>query len=253
MAIKSSTCIAALTAILLSAPANAAVYPPGTAGLGQDLDTYLERVQMRPEGAPGGGGGNRGGGGGPGGGGAGGGVTAPPGGGGDGAVRGPDAGARGGGEARGDRAERRELRQERREERRETREERREDRRDSVIIDRDRSGDRDRVRDGDRDRRDGVRDRDRDRRWSGGIRWWRDDNWHDRRRWRRGVLVIGGYDIWYDPAPPYIIVRHRADAAWRRAMARCYEDFRSFNPRTGMYVTYGGERKLCPYLRPFIG
>lgn len=64
--------------------------------------------------------------------------------------------------------------------------------------------------------------------------------------------MIGGYDVWYDPAPTYIVVRYRGSGAWRRAMARCYEDYRSFNPRTGMYVTYGGESRLCPYLRPFM-
>ena len=93
--------------------------------------------------------------------------------------------------------------------------------------------------------------RDDDRRWRDGDRWRRGD-WRDRRKWRRGVLVIGGFDIWYDPAPTYIVVRYRSSSAWRRAMARCYEDFRSFNPRTGYYVTYGGERRLCPYLRPFM-
>jgi hypothetical protein len=29
----------------------------------------------------------------------------------------------------------------------------------------------------------------------------------------------------------------------------CSQNFRSFEWNTGMYTTYGGERKLCPYLR----
>ena len=29
----------------------------------------------------------------------------------------------------------------------------------------------------------------------------------------------------------------------------CEETFRSFDRRTGTYVTYDGERRLCPYLR----
>lgn len=29
----------------------------------------------------------------------------------------------------------------------------------------------------------------------------------------------------------------------------CAEHFRSFEWQTGLYTTYGGERKLCPYLR----
>jgi hypothetical protein len=33
------------------------------------------------------------------------------------------------------------------------------------------------------------------------------------------------------------------------AVARCAAQFRSFNPRTGTYTTYGGEVRLCPYLQ----
>lgn len=29
---------------------------------------------------------------------------------------------------------------------------------------------------------------------------------------------------------------------------RCAATFRSFNPSTGTYVTYGGEERVCPYL-----
>jgi hypothetical protein len=29
----------------------------------------------------------------------------------------------------------------------------------------------------------------------------------------------------------------------------CAENFRSFEWRTGLYTTYGGEKRLCPYLR----
>ncbi len=32
------------------------------------------------------------------------------------------------------------------------------------------------------------------------------------------------------------------------AMQRCAETFRSFDPSTGTYVTYGGETRTCPYL-----
>ncbi len=35
----------------------------------------------------------------------------------------------------------------------------------------------------------------------------------------------------------------------REAMARCSEQFRSFDPATGTYTTYGGEQRPCPYLR----
>ncbi len=33
------------------------------------------------------------------------------------------------------------------------------------------------------------------------------------------------------------------------AVARCASRFRSFRVDTGTYVTYGGEERLCPYLR----
>jgi hypothetical protein len=29
----------------------------------------------------------------------------------------------------------------------------------------------------------------------------------------------------------------------------CADRFRSFDPGTGTYVTYGGEVRVCPYLR----
>lgn len=30
---------------------------------------------------------------------------------------------------------------------------------------------------------------------------------------------------------------------------RCEARFRSFDPRTGLYTTYGGQKRPCPYLR----
>jgi hypothetical protein len=30
---------------------------------------------------------------------------------------------------------------------------------------------------------------------------------------------------------------------------RCEDEFRSFNPRTGTYITYEGDEVVCPYLR----
>lgn len=38
-----------------------------------------------------------------------------------------------------------------------------------------------------------------------------------------------------------------ADEDWR--WRKCDREFRSFEYDTGMYTTYGGERRLCPYLR----
>lgn len=34
----------------------------------------------------------------------------------------------------------------------------------------------------------------------------------------------------------------------RDGMDRCAATFRSFDPRSGTYVTYGGETRRCPYL-----
>jgi hypothetical protein len=50
------------------------------------------------------------------------------------------------------------------------------------------------------------------------------------------------YDDYYPAATTVVSVGDDA-------VARCAARFRSFNPRTGTYVTYGGETKLCPYLR----
>ncbi len=35
----------------------------------------------------------------------------------------------------------------------------------------------------------------------------------------------------------------------RSDVRRCEERYRSFEPDTGLYTTYGGEKRLCPYLR----
>jgi len=40
--------------------------------------------------------------------------------------------------------------------------------------------------------------------------------------------------------------RYRSEQ-WR--WNRCAREFRSFNPNTGLYTTYGGQKRLCPYLR----
>jgi len=41
--------------------------------------------------------------------------------------------------------------------------------------------------------------------------------------------------------------REIRDEEWR--WRKCDRRFRSFEWDTGMYTTYGGERRLCPYLR----
>jgi hypothetical protein len=41
----------------------------------------------------------------------------------------------------------------------------------------------------------------------------------------------------------------REGRATEAAMDRCAARFRSFDRRTGTYITYGGEVRICPYLR----
>ena len=53
--------------------------------------------------------------------------------------------------------------------------------------------------------------------------------------------------------PPEVVVEDYVDdpevvLADRDGMDRCAETFRSFDPDTGTYVTYGGETVRCPYL-----
>lgn len=58
-----------------------------------------------------------------------------------------------------------------------------------------------------------------------------------------GAVLDGALDdedYGYDEGPSY---------AGSSAMRRCAARFRSFEWDTGRYTTYGGDRRLCPYLR----
>jgi len=57
---------------------------------------------------------------------------------------------------------------------------------------------------------------------------------------RRGYY----YDDYAYDGPYYYPAGYRGDP---RVM--CAENFRSFEWRTGLYTTYSGEKRLCPYLR----
>ena len=46
-----------------------------------------------------------------------------------------------------------------------------------------------------------------------------------------------------------LVDRGLSDSAARSAMERCNQRYRSFEWDTGLYTTYGGEKRLCPYLR----
>lgn len=103
---------------------------------------------------------------------------------------------------------------------------------------------------------------------------------HDGHRWRRDYYsyALGGlwYWYWYDVVAsddPGALVYSEAvlpvcalesdecieageiiapaiaeGRATDEAMARCAAEFRSFDARTGTYVRYGGEVRICPYL-----
>lgn len=85
--------------------------------------------------------------------------------------------------------------------------------------------------------------------WHGGGGHWHGGHGHHhhfRPRWY-GVPYFYGpsyyYDDYYDDDDGDAVVY--ADDAVERCAAR----YRSFDRRTGTFVTYGGQRKLCPYLR----
>ncbi|MGF1620648.1 MAG: BA14K family protein [Rhodomicrobiaceae bacterium] len=46
-----------------------------------------------------------------------------------------------------------------------------------------------------------------------------------------------------------MIARGHSESYARSAMQRCDDRFRSFEWSTGYYTTYGGQKRLCPYLR----
>ena len=74
-----------------------------------------------------------------------------------------------------------------------------------------------------------------------------------------GVRQVQYLEI--EPAPPPAVVEDDDDDdndydAGRiigrfqdEGLSRCAAQFRSFEPETGYYTTYSGERVLCPYLR----
>jgi hypothetical protein len=101
---------------------------------------------------------------------------------------------------------------------------------------------------------------------------------HGNHRWRRHYysFLAGGLWYWYwydvsadsDPAAIVYSVLPECDPdsdectesdaiiapailegrASEEAMAQCAAEFRSFDARTGTYVRYGGEVRVCPYL-----
>lgn len=70
--------------------------------------------------------------------------------------------------------------------------------------------------------------------------------YYRRRALNRGIGIGIGIGI------IALIARESANSAFQAAMRRCARDYRSFDWETGTYVTYDGDVRLCPYLRPYI-
>lgn len=82
-------------------------------------------------------------------------------------------------------------------------------------------------------------------------RGWRGHHHRRHRGWRGhrrhginpGAAIIGGV------AAALIAGAIRDGRARDYDIERCERRFRSFDPTTGTYTTYGGETRVCPYLR----
>lgn len=61
-----------------------------------------------------------------------------------------------------------------------------------------------------------------------------------------GAIIGGALSEGYDDGPDYEGAGYSGEASG--AMQRCASQFRSFEWDTGLYTTYQGERRLCPYL-----
>lgn len=75
---------------------------------------------------------------------------------------------------------------------------------------------------------------------------WRRRHWrhygHRYRDWNPGAYIALG-------VLGALMNHGMSERQARSAMERCDARFRSFEWDTGLYTTYGGEKKLCPYLR----
>lgn len=68
-----------------------------------------------------------------------------------------------------------------------------------------------------------------------------------------GAIIANSY---YRPRPGYYYDDYAYDGPYYRPAGYggdprvlCAENFRSYEWKTGLYTTYGGEKKLCPYLK----
>jgi hypothetical protein len=73
-----------------------------------------------------------------------------------------------------------------------------------------------------------------------------------------GAAIVGGIiaNEIYRPRPGYYYDDYAYDGPYYRpsrfagdGRELCAQNFRSFEWNTGLYTTYGGEKRVCPYLR----
>ena len=79
------------------------------------------------------------------------------------------------------------------------------------------------------------------RHWRGHHRHWRGHHRHHH-GWNPGAAVAVGII-------GSLIAEGLSEGDARGAVQRCENRYRSFDPATGYYTTYGGDKRLCPYLR----
>ena len=83
-------------------------------------------------------------------------------------------------------------------------------------------------------------------RWRGHRGHHRHGRWHRHRHhgggWNPGAAIALGI-------VGSLIASGVSESAAYGAIERCDARFRSFERDTGLYTTYGGEKRLCPYLR----
>ncbi|MBU2583677.1 MAG: BA14K family protein [Alphaproteobacteria bacterium] len=73
-----------------------------------------------------------------------------------------------------------------------------------------------------------------------------------RHRYTRRRALTRGIGIGIGIGIVAIIAKHAAHSEFQAAMRRCARDYRSFDWETGTYITYSGDVRLCPYLRPYL-
>lgn len=65
---------------------------------------------------------------------------------------------------------------------------------------------------------------------------------HHRHGWGSAAAIVGG-------VVAGALIADAARGASYSDVERCEATYRSFDRRTGTYTTYGGETRVCPYLR----